>query len=139
MRKSCSLSWASSFRSLDNAPLEFRIQHFPAAASSGKAQRKLQGIASELLRRSALGWKTAFPPDRASAQPGITKTVRALAFSWIFFRRRPARLFSRNFDRPKNFVLLTSRNGNHAAGFVGDECDDPIERGGAHLYAAEQW
>jgi hypothetical protein len=110
-----------------------RVPHstLPAAASSGKAQRKPQGIASELLRRSALGWKTAFPPDRASAQPGITKTVRALAFSWIFFRRRPARLFSRNFDRPKNFVLLTSRNGNHAAGFVGDECDEPVERGGA--------
>ena len=28
-------------------------------------------------------------------------------------------------------MLLTSRNGNHAAGFVGDECDEPVERGGA--------
>jgi hypothetical protein len=56
------------FRSLDNAPLEFRIQHFQLP------RLPPQEIASELLRRSALGWKTAFPPDRASAQPGITKT-----------------------------------------------------------------
>ena len=80
-----------------------RVPHstLPAAASSGKAQRKPQGIASELLRRSALGWKTAFPPDRASAQPGITKTVRALAFTWIFFRRRPARCSPATSTGPK--------------------------------------
>ena len=119
-----------------------RVPHstLPAAASSGKAQRKPQGIASELLCRSALGWKTAFPPDRASAQPGITKTVRAFAFSSIFFRRRPARLFSATSTGPKTSCsLLSSRNGNHAS-FVGDECDDPVELVALHhLYAAEQW
>jgi hypothetical protein len=122
MRKNCSLAWASSSVSLDNAPLEFRIHHFQLPRPPVTAQS--QGIASELLRRSA--WKTAFP----SAQPGITKTVRALAFSSIFFRRRPARLFSATSTGPKTSCsLLSSRNGNHAAGFVGDECDDPVERG----------
>ena len=111
-------------RSLLNTPLEFRIQRFQLPRLPVTAQS--QGIASELLRRSA--WKTAFP----SAQPGITKTVRALAFSSIFFRRRPARLLSATSTGPKTSCsLLSSRNGNHAAGFVGDECDEPVERGGA--------
>jgi hypothetical protein len=88
------------FRSFDNAPLEFRIQHFQLPRLPVKLSED-QGIASELLRRSALGLENG----RVSAQPGIRKTVSALAFSWIFFRRRPARLFSRNFDRPKNFVF----------------------------------
>src|SRR5205807_7625587 len=42
------------------------------------------------------------------------------------------RLFSATSSGPKTSCsLLSSRNGNHAAGFVGDECDDPVERGGA--------
>src|ERR1700730_6726547 len=44
----------------------------------------------------------------------------------------PARLFSATSTGPKtSYSLLSSRNGNHAAVFVGDECDDPVERGGA--------
>jgi hypothetical protein len=40
-------------------------------------------------------------------------------------------LFSATSSGPKTSCsLLSSRNGNHAAGFVGDECDDPV-RGGA--------
>jgi len=55
---------------------------------------------------------------------------RRLIVSSIFGNDRQCVLH--NFDRPKTSCsLLSSRNGNHAAGFVGDECDDPVERGGA--------
>ena len=54
---------------------------------------------------------------------------RRLIVSSIFGNDRQCVLH--NFDRPKTSCsLLSSRNGNHAAGFVGDECDDPVERGG---------
>ena len=65
-----------------------RVPHstLSAAASSGKARRKPR-IASEVLLDRPYVRKTAFPPDHVSIQPGIAKTVRALAFSSIFFRQ----------------------------------------------------
>src|ERR1700730_3801040 len=113
-----------------------RVPHstLPAAASAGKAQRKPRGL-PELLSRSALGLENgvsfgaAWHYEEGKGFSLQLDLLPATTGKVVLPQLRPA----------KNFVLLSSRNGNHAADFVGDECDDPIERGGAHLYAAEQW
>jgi len=76
-----------------------------------------------------------------SAQPGITKTVRALAFSSIFFRRRPARLFPQLRPAQK-LRVLSSQAATGTTPPALSAMNAMIQLNVValhHLYAAEQW
>ena len=126
-RKSC-LAWASSSvrsstrrsSSAFNSP-SCRVFRYSSA--------KTQGIASELLRRSALGLENGVSSGSRVGAAWHYEDGNGFSLQLDLL---PAMLFSATSSGPKTSCsLLSSRNGNHAAGFVGDECDDPVERGGA--------
>ena len=106
------------FRSLANAPLEFPFNTSGWAASSGKARRKPRDC-----RRAALS---------IGFRPGKTAFLwRSLAFLQLDLFRQGC---SATSTGPKTSCsLLSSRNGNHAASFVDDECDDPVEQRGCRF------
>jgi hypothetical protein len=79
-----------------------------------QSSAKTQGIASELLRRSALGLENAFPPDRVSAQLRPAQKLRVLS-SQAATGTTPQALSAMNAMIQLNVVALH------------------------HLYAAEQW
>ena len=127
-RKSCSLAWASSsVRS--STRRSSSVFNTSSCRVFRQSSAKTQGIASELLRRSALGLENGVSSGSRVGAAWHYEDGKGFSLQLDLL---PARLFSATSTGPKtSYSLLSSRNGNHAAVFVGDECDDPVERGGA--------
>ena len=92
------------FRSLVNAPLEFRIQHFQLPRLPVKLS-ETEGIASELLHRSALGLENGVSSGSRVGAVWHYEDGKGFSLQLDLLPATTGKVVLRNFDRPKNFVF----------------------------------
>jgi hypothetical protein len=107
------------FRSLDNAPLEFRIQHFQLPRQPVKLSEN-PGDCRELLRRSALGLENGVSSGSRVGAAWHYEDGKGFSLQLDLLPATTGKVVLPQLRPAKNFVLLSIRNGNHAADFVGE-------------------